>query len=205
VLKSIHHITIRDYSLFEKTGSPRSLVRGFWYRKKDLERLLSQIAIGLGSDQNEDQALKKEHHRLSSLFRIEYLIVLYEATYNLLVNKMQVDVWKAAVKKGKPSEYTNLIEYVEKIRTETGIEIDPENWWESMIALKWEIDRWTDKYQENFVSQEKTDGVTFMQIVMGVFSILKFTINDQICMSDFFEMKRQAEKIVRKMEIEKNG
>lgn len=202
-VKDIHHISIRDYSLFEKTGKPGSLVYFPIYSKKRFEALLTEIAQGLGSDQNQDQALKKEHHRLTSLFRIEYLIVLYEATYNLLVNKTQIDIWKSVIRKNKGSDYSNLLEYTEKIKAETGIEISPDAWCEDMIALKWEIDRWTDKYAENFLNGEQTkEGVTFMQIVLGVFSVLKFSINEDICLSDFFEMKRQAEAMIRKMEVE---
>lgn len=204
MVKDIHHITIRDYSLFEKTGKAGTLAT--WpYKKEKLDSLLAEITRGLGSDQNQDQTLKKEHHRLTSIYRIQYLICLYEATYNLLVNKTQVDVWRAAIKRQKKgSDYTNLSEYVDKIRIETGIEIDPESWWESIIALKWEIDKWVDKYTEHFVSQTQSEGVTFMQIVLGVFSVLKFPINEEICLTDFFEMKRQAETIIRKMEAQAN-
>jgi hypothetical protein len=205
MIKSIHHITIRDFSLYEKTGDTRSLVSGLWWKKKDLDARLQEIALNLGSEKDQDQALKKEHHRLSSLFRIEYLIVLYEATYNLIVNKTQVDVWKSVIGKNKGSDFTNLIEYVEKIEQETGIIIDPDNWQTGMIGLKWEIDRWTDKYAENFTHQQPQEGVTFMQIVLGVFAVLKFPINEEICLSDFFEMKRQAEKIVIQMKAQQDG
>lgn len=205
MIKDINHITIRDYNLFEKTGNPRSLISGLFWKKKNLESRLLEIAQNLGSEKDKDQVLKKEHHRLSSLFRIEYLIVLYESTYNLLVNKTQIDVWKSAIGKNKGSDFTNLIDYVAKIEEQTGIVIDPDNWQTGMIGLKWEIDRWTDKYAENFTNQSKEDGVTFMQIVLGVFSVLKFPINEEICLSDFFEMKRQAEKIVIQMKAHQDA
>ncbi len=204
MVKTIHTLTIHDYSLFEKTGDIKYLLTG-WTRKPNIEPLLNEIIKGLGSETNQDQALQKEFHRLKSVYRIQYLVTLYQAAYNLLINKAKIDVWKAAIGKGKPSNYLNLIEYVDKIKEATGIEINPDTWDDDMIALSKEIDLWTDKYKQNFLNQPAGEGMTFFQIVMGVFAALQFPLNDQISMSDFFLMKSEAEKLSKRLELQANG
>jgi len=204
MVKSIHTLTIHDYSLFEKTGEVKYLLTG-WTRKPNIEPLLNEIIKGLGSETNQDQALQKEFHRLKSVYRIQYLVTLYQAAYNLLINKMQVDVWKSAIGKNKGSDYTNLIEYVEKIKEATGIVINADTWDDDMIALSKEIDLWTDKYKQNFLNQSQGEGMTFFQIVMGVFAALQFPLNDQLSMSDFFLMKQEAEKLSKRLEAKADG
>jgi len=146
MVKSIHTLIISDYSLFEKTGEVKYLLEGHvWNPKKEnIEPLLDEIAKGLGSETDENQALQKEFHRIKSVYRIQYLLTLYQAAYNLLINKMQIDVWRAAIGKNKPSNYTNLIDYVEKIKEATGIEINPDTWYSDMVSLSKEIELWTD-------------------------------------------------------------
>jgi hypothetical protein len=209
MVKDVHHLTIRDFSLFEKTGEMKYLLKGYVpagkLYLKQIEKLLGEIAKGLGSEQDEDKQLQKEFHRLKSIYRIEYLITLYQAAYNLLINKTRVDLWREMVGKGKPSNYTNLISYVEKIKEATGIDIDPENWDDDMVRLKNEIDLWTDKYNQNFIQIDKGEGLTFFQIVMGVFAALNFTIDEDLCMSDFFAMKQEAEKISKRLTDKENG
>jgi hypothetical protein len=207
MLKTIHTLTIHDYSLFEKTGDIKYLLTGrVWNPKKEnIEPLLNEIIKGLNSETNQDQELQKEFHRLKSVYRIQYLITLYQAAYNLLINKMKIDEWKAIIGKGKPSNYLNLIDYVEKIKEATGIEISPETWADDMVALSKEVELWTDKYQQNFLNQPKTEGMTFMQLVFGVFAALQFPLNDQISMSDFFLMKQEAEKLSKHLQEQSDG
>lgn len=203
MIKSIHTLTIHDYSLFEKTGDVKYLLTR-WMRKPNIDPLLTEIAKGLESESNQDQQLQKEFHRLKSVYRIQYLLTLYQAAYNLLINKMRIDVWRAAIGKTKTSNYLNLIEYVDKIKEATGIEIRPETWDDDMIALHNEIDLWTDKYKQNFLNQPKGEGMTFMQIVLGVFAALQFPLNDTLSMSDFLLMKSEAEKLSKRLE-QQNG
>lgn len=205
MVKSIHYITIRDYSLFEKTGDARTLIKGRRYKKPDLDRLLEEISRGLGSETDQNKAFEKEKHRVKSLYRIEYLVTLYQAAYNLLMNKTRIDAWKALIGRDKGSDYTNLIEYVEKIKEATGIEINPDSWDDDMLALKFQIDLWTDRYNENFRQVQQGDSLTFMQIVLGVFAALQFPINEDICLSDFFEMKRQAEDVIKQLNKQADG
>ncbi|TRZ51258.1 hypothetical protein D4R99_04615 [bacterium] len=209
MVKTIHTLTIHDYSLFEKTGDVKYLLTGRAHFKSralsQIEPLLAEITKGLSSEQNEDQTLQKEFHRLKSVYRIQYLLTLYQAAYNLLINKMRIDVWRAAIGKGKPSNYLNLIEYVDKIKEATGIEIRPDTWDDDMIALYNEIELWTDKYKQNFLNQVPGEGMTFFQIVLGVFAALQFPINDQISMSDFFLMKQEAEKLSKRLEAKADG
>jgi hypothetical protein len=213
MVKSIHHITIRDYSLFEQTGNPVYLMR---YRiplhrlyRKQLSALVEQIAAGLGSETDETAKMQKEYHRLKSVMRIQLMVALYQAVYNLLINKVTVEGWKQVIGKGnKGADYTGLIGYMDQIRQYAGIDFDPDHWESDMINLKELIDRWTDKYNEAFVLPEAgqdTDKLTFLQIVMGVFSVLNFPLDEDTRMVTFFEMKRQAEEIANRLKLKENG
>jgi hypothetical protein len=213
MVKSIHHITIRDYSLFEQTGNPVYLMQ---YRlplhrlyRKQLAALVEKIAAGLGSETDETAKMQKEYHRLKSVMRIQMLAALYQAVYNLLINKMTVETWKQAIGKGKKAvDYTSLIGYIGQIKQYAGIDFDPDCWELDMIELKEQIDRWTDKYNEAFGEKPgaaSDDKLTFLHIVLGVFAVLNFPLDESTRLVTFFEMKRQAEEIANRLKLKENG
>lgn len=209
MVKSFHTLTIRDFSLFEQTGDTRFLIRldlplGKLYQKKIIA-LLDEITRAIGSESDQDQQLAKEHHRLKSLTRIQYLMTLYQAVYNLLMHKATVDVWRSAIGRGKPSDYTNLIYYVNQIEEQTGIIIDPECWEESLFELREKITWMTDKYNEAFAVVEPGSPLTFLQIVLGVFSAMQMSVNEDMRLVTFFELKRQAEQLAIRLKLQADG
>lgn len=209
MVKSFHTVTIRDFSLFEQTKDFRYLCRmhlpvSRFYIKR-LTALVEQIAAALGSESDKQQELSREKHRIKTIMRIQYLVTLYQAAYNLIVHKTQIDVWRSAIGKPKASDYSNLIDYIEKIQSATGITINPDCWEDDLFSLKEEIDRVTDKFQEAFNQSTPDTGVTFLQIVIGVFSALQMSINEDIRLVTFFELKKQAEDVANRIKSKQDA
>jgi len=189
VLKTIHTLTIRDYSLFEKTGDLKYLFDGK-VKDVDVAELLQEIATGLNGENENSVKLQKDFHKVKSQYRIQLLITLYEAAYNLMVLQKDVNTWKEIIGR-EPTKLKNLKRYVDKIKNQTGIEIKEIS---DLADLKKEIQRWVDKFAEVFpVKENDPNGVTFMQIVLGVFAASGMNLNYEMYMSDFFELKSQVE------------
>ena len=195
MVKTIHTITIKDYSLFEKTDNLRIFCPVPWLYKKRLDELLIEITKGLGSG-GSDELLEKEHWRLTSLLRLQELITLHNGVQNLLVNKIRVDKWLAELGKKPHGNYDNLKTYTEQIEKSTGIKIEKI---EDLIKLKKKIDFYTEKYHEHFMQEEQKEGITFDQIVVAVFiSAMKSNIDYDMPLSVFFSLKETVEKQVKK-------
>ena len=199
MLKRIEHITIRDYSLFEQSNDVRYLMRFMFLPRKlinskKLESLLIGIFSNLTEKSETDKAIKREYHRMKSMYRIQMLVALHQATSNLL-NQVKVNRWKEEIGK-KSTELINLKKYVAQIESATGIKIEKP---EDLEKLDKEIQRWVDKYKENFeVKQEKSEGkLTFMQIVMGVFASMNMGLNYEMYLNDFFMLKKEAERVAK--------
>ena len=198
MLKNIHTLTIKSFSLYDRTHKVSYLMRfGFGGRfyKEGIKTLLEEIAIGLAGEANTSAQMESEHHRITSYDRISYLSTLYAATYNALINKSKINVWLKLVGR-KPTKNTNLKIYVDKIKDSTGIEIKEVG---DMVKLQRVIDRWIEKYHEHFMKERGGEKVlTFMKIVMGVFSALDMRIEYSMPIADFFELKEQAAEMVKK-------
>jgi hypothetical protein len=195
VLKKITHITIREYSLFEQTNDPRLFLRFkfiplFLVKKGLFTRLITEIFEHLTEKDETKRKLTHEYHRIKSQYRIQMLVALYQATYNLM-NGVIVNQWKKDIGR-KESKLDNLSVYVEQIKEQTGIEVKSID---DLSRLRKEIERWVDKFNENFKQEKKADGITFMSIVLGVFATMNMPLNYDMYLSDFFELKRQAEQI----------
>ena len=146
----------------------------------------------MGSDKSIQYA-EKEWHRAKSKERLTLLTTLYAAVYNLMIHKPQSDVWMEMAGKD-PSKSKNLKYYLSEIELATGIKVKK---LEDLEELQKVIDRWIEKYHEHFPEQpedEKSTPLTFMQIVMGVFSSMGMRIEYSMSISDFLDLKQQAEE-----------
>ncbi len=194
--KTIHNLTIKEYSLFEETGDIEYLVKLPITKNcnVDISGLLQKINIELHVENENTKKLQKELYKIKSQYRIQLLITLYEAAYNLMVMQTDLNNWKILIGK-EPTKLTNLMNYVEKIKENTGIEIKKP---EDLIKLKKEIEECANKYAENFpLIDPNPENLTFMQIVLGVFSAmnLNLNLNYEMYMSDFFDLKNQVEQM----------
>jgi len=186
MLKTIHTLTIRDYSFFEKTGDVKYLQEKPYSKNVDIESLLIEIYKNLTGKNEQTEQEQKEIHKIRSVYRIQKLICLYEATANLF-NLYDINKWKKAI--GKQETKTKNIEfYIDEIEKNTSIRVKKK---EDLKKLQKEIERWTDKFRENFKDDEKKEGLTFMQIVLGVFAAMNMKLDYDMYLSDFFILKEQ--------------
>lgn len=198
MVKNLDYITVRDYSLFERTKNHKYLCRfnvPFKLIEKQLAKLLNEITEKL-STIDEVVTIQKETHRISSLYRIQKLTLLYESLQNLMVNRLVINEWRKQLKL-KLKDISEIKKYSDIAEQTTGRRI------EKLEDLKWlkdKIEFWISKYKEHFDVKQDTEKVTFMQIVMGVFSAMNMDIQYDMCLNDFFLLKEEAEKLSRKME-----
>lgn len=200
MLKSIHILTIREYSLFEKTGKVKHLLYipisflGLFYKKK-IVALIEIITAELSGADNNYEQLEKEHHRQISYERIKYLNALWDAAHNLLVNRVAVNEMKELAGIKPTPIAPDLEEYQEMIKKATRvIVVDAAD----LIKLRRAIDFWIAKYHEHFLMTPKKKGLTFMMIVMGIFAAMDMRLEMDLSMSDFFDLKRDAELMASK-------
>jgi len=208
MIKDLNTLTVKSYSLFDKTDDYSHFKK--WYNifptilfKKKLLKLATTIHNKLSGSKS-DPLLDKEVHRINSINRIQLLIALYQAAYNLLENLTKVNEWKKSAGL-KETEYKYLKQYTDKIFKYTGYEIKTVA---DLSMLINEIDRLTEKYAEFFTNNNKSvKGVTFMQIYMGVIAIMNLPFNYEMTMSDFFEAKDVAQEMIKdkNKKIQNNG
>ena len=189
MLKKTSHITIREYSLFEQTNDVRLFLKYRFIplcliKKTELTDLLTGIFENLTEKDEATRKLREEYHKIKSQYRIQMLMALYQATHNLM-NMVTVNRWKREIGK-KESKLDNLKDYIMQIKEATGIEIKTID---DLDKLRKEIQRWVDKFNENFNKDgdnKKDDGLTFMKIVLGVFAAMNMPLNYDMYLSDFY-------------------
>lgn len=195
-------LNIKQYSLYDRTSKLRYLKK--WYNilptiffRKRLEAFAFEIHRKLGGSEV-DNAFEKEIHKINSIDKIQLLIALYQAVYNLLENLDVINQWKGLIGL-KKTEAKNLKEYTRKIKKYTGYTIENKS---DLKKLNSEIERRTEKFAEIFPDTEKEDkkGATFMQIYMGVISVMGIQFNYKMVMADFFEAKEDAYNRIKKQE-----
>lgn len=201
MIENINTLTIKKYSLFDKTNKLRylkcwwNILPTFLFKKKLFE-LASSIHKRL-SGIKLDSDFEKEVHRINSINKIQLLIALYQAAYNLLENLASVNVWKRSMglEETKPE---NLKEYTDKILKYTGYKIKTVK---DLVLVKNEIDRLSEKFAEFFPKEKITNkkGATFMQIYLGVISVMDIPFSYDMIMSDFLEAKDDAYERIKKM------
>ena len=203
MLKTIHTLTIGDYRFFEKTGDSKYLFDGKVIKHVSIAGLLQEINIGLSGENENSNKLQKELHKVKSQYRIQLLITLYEAVYNIMVLQKDINEWRELAGL-KQTNVLNLSKYTDKIKKATNIEI---NSIDDLEKLKKEIERWVDKFAENFPESDiEPDGITFIQMVLGVFAATNMSLDYKMYLSDFFELKKEAEqlnKMIKQKQTEK--
>lgn len=202
MIENVNTLTIKRYSLFDKTNKLRYLksrwnILPIFLFKDKLLKLAFEIHKRL-SGSTIDGSLDKEEHKINSINKIQLLIALYQAAFNLLENVETINRWKK-IAGLELTKMKNLKEYTDKIFKYTGYTIKT---MKDLVLVRNEIDRRTEKYAEFFPEdEEKTTkkGASFMQVYMGVISVMDITFNYDMIMSDFFEAKEDAYKRTKKL------
>lgn len=192
-------MTIRQYGELDRTGDLSLLKK--WYnplpvRIFKIDKFFQEVAIGLKSDS--DAKLFHEVGKVLSLNKLMMLEVLYYAIYNCIVLKASNDQWGVTEHKK-----TNFIEYRDKIKHLTGIEIKTPD---DITNLKKEIERLTDKYNERYKDEpEDTKSVPFIEYSYSIFMIVEMDYNPDMRLSEFFNLITTASNRLKQIEKIKNG
>jgi len=202
MIENINTLTVKRYSLYDDTNKLRYLKK--WWNilpaflfKKELSKLAHEIHNKL-SGSTINKSFDKEIHKINSIDKIQLLIALYQAASNLLINLANVNKWKREIGL-KETDAKNLKHYTDKIFKYTGYTIKG---LDDLDLLKNEIDRRTEKFAEFFPKEDKKDikdGASFMQVYLGVISVMDITFNYDMTMKHFFEAKDSAYKRIKKM------
>ena len=201
MIHNLNTLTVKKYSFFDRTNKFMYLKRSWNILPSILfKKRLTALALSIHqrlSGKNINAEFEKEIHKISSADKIQLLIALYQAAYNLLVNLEYVNDWKEIIglEKTKPE---HLQEYTDKILKYTGYKITCSD---DLVLLKNEIERRTEKFAEFFPADkvENKKGANFMQIYMGVISIMDLPFSYDMSMSDFFDAKDNAYERIKKM------
>ena len=189
--KSIHTLTIGEFNLYSKTHELKYLKRfrlvpSFMVDSSELITLIdAELSDGI------DEQLEKEKHKLESKYKIQLLIVLYNSLVNLFTYIEDSIFWNEliGVKTDTSKVIASLEKKIEKIFELTEIKIVESD---DLKHLASEITRRTDKYNEYFKENQPVKGLTFGQIILGVFSAMNMQLNYDMLMSDFLSLKESA-------------
>jgi len=94
-------------------------------------------------------------------------------------------------------EKNNMPYYIEKVQYLTGIEVKDID---DLNKLQNEIQRLLDKFHERFKEQKPQAKVDFMDIVLGVFSIMEMSFVADMTLSEFGRLRAIADKRVKAQE-----
>jgi len=194
--KTIHTLTIGEYSLYHRTANIKHLKRFWWCPNwlVDVSDLVNEIDAELGGGTNEK--LQKEKHKLNSQYKIQKLIVLYQALVNTLVHETQVNIWRKEI--GKPiKESKNSKTYIDDLYDTCQIKIKSIDDLKRIIS---EIERRVDKFKEYFTDKPVENGLTFDELMMGYLSASNQQIGTSynMKMSHFISLKKDIDKQVLK-------
>jgi len=193
MVKTVNTLTVGQYGLYQKTGKEKYLMTiplPFLFKQK-IQDLIKEVNKGLQGGDIVESAMRKETHRLKSIRKLQYLMVLYQGVYNGMVNTARLESMSGKSVKSKALDIC-----LEKVRERTQIDIKSP---EDLKKLSEKINHMTDKYTENFNEPEEVKGMTYNQVLMTVFILSGLTaINYNMRMSDFFELKEQAEEISKR-------
>ena len=132
------------------------------------------------------------YNRIMMLDRMLIMISL------LMQNQNERSLFGLIFKRKIKNYKGNLDFYIEKVNQITGIKIKDGN---DLKRLKSEVQRLIDKYTERFGEREKVEHnkIDFMDIVLGVFSIMEMAYIPEMKMAEFGRLKVLADKRVKQM------
>lgn len=191
----IHKITIQEWNYFSKTNSIK-FIKKHGVTEKNIEEFTTIVRENLG----EIQDFAKEKNKINSKFKIHELITYYRNIHHLLVHKTKVELWllELGIEVDANEKLNETINAkTKKLFEKYQIKIESLS---DMAKLDREINRRLEKYAELTKEKETVkEGVTFIEIVIGVFKVHGFDkIDYEMVLSDFFELKNTAAKIAKK-------
>ena len=204
MIHTINTISIRQYGELDRTENLSLLKRWFnpfpvtWF---DTDRFFMDFKSIMG--ENTNKIINNEMYKLLAYNKILILDTILKTMSVLMRNQNNISIFSLLFQK-KSKEYKgNLPYYTEKVKQITGIEIKDGN---DLQKLQKEIQRLLDKFRERFKDNDKPQKKTdFIDIVLGVFSIMEMSYVPEMKLTEFGRLKALADKRIKSIENSKNG
>ena len=194
MIHTIDTLTIRRYGEIDRTGNLSLLKRWWnvfpvgWF---DTEHIFIYVRELLG--ENVDNTINNEIYKTIAYNNILILDACLKTIKLLMENQNDRSFFRLVFNKKNADFSLQLNYYIDKVYKLTGIKIIDGKQLEKLAK---EINRRIDKYNERFKSKQKQKTIDFIDIVLGVFSIVGMNYNPDMVLSEFGRLKIKADNIL---------
>ena len=202
MIHTINTISIRLYGEIDRTDNI-GLLRRWWnvfpVAWFDTDSFFAEYNNMIGSNTN----YTNDAYRILAYNKIIILDQILKTSSVLMQNQNDRSMFRLLFKKKAKEDTGNLNYYIEKVKQITGIEIKDGN---DLKKLQKEIQRLLDKFHERFKNKDKTpvEDYNFMDMVLGVFSIMEMAYVPDMKLSEFGRLRLLADKRIKAIE-KRNG
>jgi len=202
MIHTINTISIRLYGEIDRTDNI-GLLRRWWnvfpVAWFDTDSFFAEYNNIIGSNTN----YTNDAYRILAYNKIIILDQILKTSSVLMQNQNDRSMFRLLFKKKAKEDTGNLNYYIEKVKQITGIEIKDGN---DLKKLQKEIQRLLDKFHERFKNKDKTpvEDYNFMDMVLGVFSIMEMAYVPDMKLSEFGRLRLLADKRIKAIE-KRNG
>jgi|GEM_PF-2116564 hypothetical protein len=199
MIHTINTINIRQYGEIDRTDNIAMLRRWWnvfpvaWFNTDLFFDNYNEI-IGNNSNYTNDA------YRILSYNKIIILNQIVKTMSILMKNQNDRSMFRLLFKREAKDYVGNFDYYVEKVKQITGIVIKDGN---DLKALQKEIQRLLDKFHERFKDkqpQQSVEKFSFIDMVLGVFSIMEMAYVPTMKLSEFGRLKVLADKRIKAIE-----
>lgn len=199
MIHTLHTMNVREYGQVDQTNDISLLKKWFnpfpvkWF---DTDSFFISYREMMSNDITGN--IVNDKYRILAYNKIIILDQMLKTMSVLMRNQNDRSMFRLLFKY-EPKEYTgNYSYYVEKVKQITGIEIKDGD---DLVKLQNEIQRLLDKFHERFKEKEIPDTkVEFIDIVLGVFSIMEMAYVSEMKLSEFGRLKLLADKRIKAIE-----
>jgi len=197
-IKMIHTVdtmTIRRYGELDRTENMSLLKRWFnpfpvrWFDTEPFFQDFKKIFISGANNE-----LNNEVYRMLAYNKIVILDTMLKTMAILMQNQNERSLFTLVFKQKVRTEKNNMPYYIEQVKRITGIEVENIN---DLTRLQKEIQRLLDKFNERFKEKKPQVKVDFMDIVLGVFSIMEMAFVPDMKLAEIGRLKVLADKRVK--------
>lgn len=192
MIHSINTLTIRKYGIIDETGNLSGLRK--WYNPFpvewfDTDKFFEEFKT-IFSENNSD--LLNEKYRILAFYKIIELDTISKTLVVLMQSENNRSLFSILFK--KKIKNINIDFYTDKIKSLTGIEVKDGK---DLEKLKNELQRLLDKYTERFKKKEVKSNVSFLEVVLGVFSMMEMDFIPEMTLAEFGRLKKLADKKIK--------
>ena len=185
----IDRIKLGEWNYYSKNGDISDLKK-YGINDKNISEIAEKIFSVING--NNDSKNDEKRDILGSDYKIKELAAYFQALNTLMVHQLKVKIWLSKIESIKPDKKIDeLIKAkTERLKERFGIIVENVN---DLEHIEKEIQRRLDKREERFGFKEKVkEGITFSELVIGVFNALDKKIDYEMILSDFILLKDRA-------------